>query len=117
MGRLEAFAMANKPWPSFLDGIGNGAGYGFLLILVAFCVFATIAAFFARRSLKELATHSGIKRFTTIGLLLLIGAILSIVLIGVLLVWISALILAITFFTMKTPNTTIETTTVSTTTA
>jgi Na+-transporting NADH:ubiquinone oxidoreductase subunit D len=28
MGRLEAFAMANKPWPAFLDGIGNGAGYG-----------------------------------------------------------------------------------------
>ena len=27
MGRLEAFAMGNKPWPSFLDGIGNGAGY------------------------------------------------------------------------------------------
>jgi Na+-transporting NADH:ubiquinone oxidoreductase subunit D len=36
MGRLEAFAMANRPWPSFLDGIGNGAGYGLLLILVAF---------------------------------------------------------------------------------
>lgn len=36
MGRLEAFAMANKPWPSFLDGIGNGAGYGMILIIVAF---------------------------------------------------------------------------------
>ena len=36
MGRLEAFAMANKPWPSFLDGIGSGAGYGLLLVLVAF---------------------------------------------------------------------------------
>jgi Na+-transporting NADH:ubiquinone oxidoreductase subunit D len=36
MGRLEAFAMANKPWASFLDGIGNGAGYGFLLVVVAF---------------------------------------------------------------------------------
>ena len=36
MGRLEAFAMANKPLPSFLDGIGNGAGYGCLLIVVAF---------------------------------------------------------------------------------
>ncbi len=30
MGRLEAFAMANKPWPSFLDGIGNGLGYGLI---------------------------------------------------------------------------------------
>lgn len=36
MGRLEAFALGNKPWPSFLDGIGNGAGYGVILILVAF---------------------------------------------------------------------------------
>jgi Na+-transporting NADH:ubiquinone oxidoreductase subunit D len=36
MGRLEAFALGNRPWPSFLDGIGNGAGYGIILIIVAF---------------------------------------------------------------------------------
>lgn len=36
MGRLEAFALANKPWPSFLDGIGNGMGYGLILIIVGF---------------------------------------------------------------------------------
>lgn len=36
MGRLEAFAMANKPWPSFLDGVGNGIGYSLILIIVAF---------------------------------------------------------------------------------
>ncbi|HPK04805.1 MAG TPA: NADH:ubiquinone reductase (Na(+)-transporting) subunit D [Bacteroidales bacterium] len=36
MGRLEAFAMANKPWDSFVDGIGNGVGYGIILIVVAF---------------------------------------------------------------------------------
>ena len=36
MGRLEAFAMANDPWPSFLDGIGNGAGYGLILFIVSF---------------------------------------------------------------------------------
>jgi Na+-transporting NADH:ubiquinone oxidoreductase subunit D len=35
MGRLEAFAMANKPWPSVLDGLGNGLGYGAILIIVA----------------------------------------------------------------------------------
>ena len=34
MGRLEAFSMANKPWRSFLDGIGNGLGYGAILIIV-----------------------------------------------------------------------------------
>jgi len=36
MGRLEAYAMGNKPWPSFLDGIGNGLGYGVILISMAF---------------------------------------------------------------------------------
>lgn len=36
MGRLEAFAMGNKPFPSFLDGIGNGLGYGAILMVVAF---------------------------------------------------------------------------------
>ncbi|MFT4986768.1 MAG: Na+-transporting NADH:ubiquinone oxidoreductase subunit D [Glaciecola sp.] len=35
MGRLEAFAMANKPWPSILDGFGNGLGYAWILIVVA----------------------------------------------------------------------------------
>ena len=36
MGRLEAFAMQNGPWSSFLDGIGNGVGYAMILVIVAF---------------------------------------------------------------------------------
>lgn len=36
MGRIEAFALGNKPWPSALDGLGNGIGYGVILIVVAF---------------------------------------------------------------------------------
>ena len=36
MGRLEAFALQNRPWPSFLDGVGNGLGYAIILIIVAF---------------------------------------------------------------------------------
>ena len=36
MGRLEAFAMANGPWESLLDGLGNGLGYGIILVIVAF---------------------------------------------------------------------------------
>ncbi len=36
MGRLEAFALSHKPWESFLDGIGNGIGYGLILIIVGF---------------------------------------------------------------------------------
>ncbi len=36
MGRLEAFAMSNRPWPSFLDGVGNGIGYTIILVIVGF---------------------------------------------------------------------------------
>lgn len=36
MGRLEAFALSNKPWPSALDGLGNGIGYGVILLITAF---------------------------------------------------------------------------------
>jgi len=36
MGRLEAFSLANKPWPAFLDGLGNSWGYGLILIIVSF---------------------------------------------------------------------------------
>ena len=36
MGRLEAFAMSNRPWESFVDGLGNGFGYAWILVVVAF---------------------------------------------------------------------------------
>ncbi len=36
MGRIEAFALGNKPWPAFLDGIGNGIGYGIILVALGF---------------------------------------------------------------------------------
>ena len=36
MGRLEAYALGNKPWGSILDGVGNGLGYGLILVVVAF---------------------------------------------------------------------------------
>ena len=36
MGRIEAFALANNPWPSLLDGLGSGLGYGLILVIVAF---------------------------------------------------------------------------------
>ena len=37
MGRLEAFAMGNKPWPSMLDALGNGVGYALVILAVGFC--------------------------------------------------------------------------------
>ena len=36
MGRLEAFALGNKPWPAALDAIGNSLGYGMVLVIVSF---------------------------------------------------------------------------------
>ncbi len=36
MGRVEAFALGNKPWAAFLDGVGNGFGYGVILVVIAF---------------------------------------------------------------------------------
>ncbi len=36
MGRVEAFALGNKPWDSFLDGVGNGVGYALILVIIAF---------------------------------------------------------------------------------
>ena len=46
MGRLEAFASVNSPWPSFLDGVGNGLGYAYILIAVG-----AFREFFGRGSL------------------------------------------------------------------
>jgi uncharacterized membrane protein len=71
---------------------------GFLILWV----FGIIATFFARRSLISLSAKSNVGLFSTTGLLMLIGAVLIIALgIGLLLIWISLLILAIAFFMMK----------------
>jgi uncharacterized membrane protein len=72
-----------------------------LLVLVVLWIFAIIAAFFVRRSLKTLSAKASVGLFSTAALLLLIGAFLSIVLIGFLLMWIAALLIAIAFFQIK----------------
>ncbi len=73
-----------------------------LVIFVVLWVFAIIAAFLLRRSLRLVSAKSTTGLFSTAGLLLLIGAVLTIIGIGVILIWIAILILAIAFFTMKT---------------
>lgn len=72
-----------------------------LLVLVILWIFAIIAAFFARRSLKTLSAKTSVGLFSTAALLLLIGAFLTIVLIGFLLMWIAVLVIAIAFFQTK----------------
>jgi uncharacterized membrane protein len=73
---------------------------GLLVVLVIVWVFVIIASFMIYRSLKQLSNKSNVGLFGTAGLLLLIGAIIP--LIGLILMWIAALLLAIAFFTMKT---------------
>ena len=75
---------------------------GILAALAILWIFAIIAAFFVRRSLVSLSAKSGVGLFSTAGLLLLIGSVLIIAFgLGLILVWISALLLAIAFFQIK----------------
>ncbi|MEM3731639.1 MAG: DUF996 domain-containing protein [Candidatus Bathyarchaeia archaeon] len=75
---------------------------GLFAAFIIFWVFAIISAFFVRRSLGTLSGKSGVGLFSTTGLLLLIGAVLIIIFgIGLILIWISALLLAIAFFQLK----------------
>jgi uncharacterized membrane protein len=72
-----------------------------VVILVVLFVFAILAAFFSRRSLSMLSSKAGVGLFGTAGLLILIGAVLTIIVIGLLLIWIGFLIAAIAFFQIK----------------
>jgi uncharacterized membrane protein len=77
-----------------------------ILIFVTIWVFAIIATFLYRRSLKQLSERTNVGLFSTAGMLLLVGAVLIIAFgFGLLLMWIAMLILAIAFFTIK-PQTT-----------
>ena len=75
---------------------------GVFAALLVLWVFAIIATFFVRRSLISASAKSGVSLFSTAGLLMLIGAVLIIAFgLGLLLIWISALLLAIAFFQIK----------------
>jgi uncharacterized membrane protein len=75
-----------------------GAVFSVLAIL---WIFLVISAFFNRRSLKMLSAKASVGLFSTAGLVLIIGAILTIVLIGLVLMWIAVLLIAIAFFQIK----------------
>jgi len=75
---------------------------GIFAVLIILWVSSIIAAFFIRRSLGTLSAKSGVGLFSTAGLLLLIGAVLIVLFgIGLILIWISALLLAIGFFQIR----------------
>jgi uncharacterized membrane protein len=73
-----------------------------IVIFVILWIFAMIATFFVRRSFVRLSAKTNVGLFSTAGLLLLIGAFLVIVVgLGLILIWVAALILAIAFFKLK----------------
>lgn len=82
----------------------NSLGMLLLALVVLFLVFV-ITAFFLRRSLGLMGAKTGVGLFGTAGLLLLIGAILTIIFIGVFLFWIATLLLAIAFFSVRVQET------------
>lgn len=92
----------------FLNNLDNATwlqiGLGVWLAYFAMCGFIIIAMFFIYRSLKKLAKHSLNRLFAITGLMLIIGAVGSIALIGLLILWVSTLMLAIAFFTLKKPK-------------
>ncbi len=74
---------------------------GVIIAVVILFAFAILTAFLYRKSLGTLASKSGVGLFGTAGLLLLIGAVLTIILIGFVLIWICFLLIAIAFFSIR----------------
>lgn len=72
-----------------------------LLSLVMLFVFAIVTAIFLRRSLTSLSSRSGVGMFGTAGLMILIGAVLTIVLVGFILLWVAMILLAVAFFSIR----------------
>lgn len=116
---LKLYPTWNGDWSTITSFSGmtpNTSNIGFgdfipfitaaIVIVVTLWVFAIIATFLYRRSLKQLSAKANAGLFSTTGMLLLIGAVLIIAFgFGLLLMWIATLILAIAFFTMKPQET------------
>jgi len=96
-------ALQNFNWQDFTNWSALApyiaAIVGALIVLV---VFVVVAAIFLRRSLNTLSEKSGIHMFATTGLLLLIGAALTVIIIGFVLLWVALILLAVAFFEIKT---------------
>ena len=74
---------------------------GIIVAFVVLFILLVIAAIFYRKSLNMLSSKSGVGMFSTAGLLLLIGAVLTIIVIGVIIIWIAIILLAVAFFSIK----------------
>jgi uncharacterized membrane protein len=83
--------------------MSHAAGiFGSLIILF---IFVVVAAIFFRKSLTSLSEKTGVGLFGTTGLLLLIGAVLTIIAVGAIVIWVATILLAVAFFSIKTEPT------------
>jgi uncharacterized membrane protein len=100
-------AFQNFDWTNITPNIGELVPYlgAALIALIILFLGVVFGAVFIRRSLNTLAEKSGTHLFATAGILMLIGAILLIVAIGIVLLWISGILLAVAFFEMRTAQT------------
>jgi uncharacterized membrane protein len=110
---LIATVVGGLVWGLFAFGINlanvntSSAGFigflaGALLLLIIAFIFAVLEAYFLRNSFNILADRSGVQLFRTSGLLLLIGAILTIIFIGFILIFIAWILILVSFFTIPT---------------
>jgi uncharacterized membrane protein len=107
-------ALQNFNWQNFTNWSAL-APYVAAIVgaLVVLFILFVVSAIFLRRSLNTLSEKSGVHMFATTGLLVLIGAILTIIVIGVILLWVALILLAVAFFEMRTEPTQPQTTTTS----
>lgn len=87
------------------DKIMNLVGSGIIALVILF-IFSILGAYFLKRSLDLLAAKTEVKLFATTGLILLIGAVLTIILIGFILIFVAIILLIVAFFSIKTPTST-----------
>ncbi len=93
--------IAQVDWTNVgMSVIGGFIGYIFLALVILF-VFVVVSAVLMRKSLGLLKEKSGVGLFSSTGIVLLVGAVLTIIVFGIILIWISMLLLAIAFFQMK----------------
>jgi uncharacterized membrane protein len=85
------------------DKIMNLVGSGIIALVILF-IFSILGAYFLKRSLDLLAAKTEVKLFGTTGLILLIGAVLTIILIGFILIFVAIILLIVAFFSIKTPT-------------
>jgi len=72
-----------------------------VIVLVLLFLFTVLTAFFFRKSLNTLSTKAGVNMFGTAGILMLIGALLTIILVGFVLIWIGFILLIVAFFSVR----------------